>query len=194
MNPRPQNAAAFCWNTGLGLGPPHSVPSINPGLSAGTAPPRAFPIRDCRNSPICAQSQSGSSTCSWPAARVTSTRSTTNRTMRDFHGKELPDSVRQGQRLTGMTSGRSRSPASRRCSNSNASESTEPGSTKTFCRTPPGIVDDITIIKSMHTEAVNHDPAITYINTESNSRGNRLWGPGSATDWAAKTTTCPPTS
>ncbi len=38
------------------------------------------------------------------------------------------------------------------------------------------IVDDITIIKSMHTEAINHDPAITYINTGTQQLGKPSMG------------------
>ena len=39
-----------------------------------------------------------------------------------------------------------------------------------------GIVDDITIIKTMNTEAVNHDPAITFINTGVQQQGKPSMG------------------
>src|SRR5207245_3277065 len=81
-----------------------------------------------------------------------------------LQGTELPDSVRQGQRITGMTSGQSSFPVAPSIfkfsqygrSGSWISE-LMPHHTK--------IVDDITIIKSVYSEAINHDPAITFIQT-----------------------------
>jgi Protein of unknown function (DUF1501) len=79
-------------------------------------------------------------------------------------GAELPDSVRQGQRITGMTSG----------------QNSLPVAPSVFKFAPAGqngtmisellpytakIVDDITIVKSINTDAINHDPAITFIQT-----------------------------
>ncbi len=60
--------------------------------------------------------------------------------------------------------GRSRFPASRRCSSSPSTASAARGSAS-CCRTLAAIVDDIAIVKSLNTEAINHDPAITYIQT-----------------------------
>ncbi len=48
------------------------------------------------------------------------------------------------------------------------------------CRTSPKIVDDITIVKTVHTEAINHDPAITYIQT-----GSQIPGRPSMGAWAS---------
>src|SRR6266566_9896594 len=81
-----------------------------------------------------------------------------------LQGTELPDSVRQGQRITGMTSGQSSFPVAPSIfkfsqygrSGSWISE-LMPHHTK--------IVDDITIIKSVYSEAINHDPAITFLQT-----------------------------
>ena len=56
------------------------------------------------------------------------------------------------------------------------------------------VVDDIAVIKSMHTEAINHDPAITFIQTGTSSRAGRASARGSATAWAARTRTCPRSS
>ena len=49
-----------------------------------------------------------------------------------------------------------------------------------------GVVDDLCVVKSMWTEAINHDPAITYIQTGSSScRADRVPGLGRVTVWAA---------
>jgi hypothetical protein len=47
------------------------------------------------------------------------------------------------------------------------------------------MADDIAIVRSMHTEAFNHDPATTFINTGSTFTGGLRWVHGSHTDWAA---------
>lgn len=84
--------------------------------------------------------------------------------IRKLHGIELPDSVRQGQRITTMTSGQKSFPVV-----APMFEFKQYGQHGTWVSEllphVAGIVDDITIIKSVHTEAINHDPAITYINT-----------------------------
>jgi uncharacterized protein (DUF1501 family) len=84
--------------------------------------------------------------------------------MDEYFDKDLPDSVRQGQRLTTMSSGQTRFPI-------------VPSVFK-FAQHGKGgawvsellpytarMVDDIAIIRSMHTEAINHEPAITYLQT-----------------------------
>jgi len=84
--------------------------------------------------------------------------------MKQFHGTELPESIRNGQRLTGMTSGQKSFPCV-----APMFEFQKHGQHGTYVSEllphTAGIVDDITIIKSMNTEAINHDPAITFINT-----------------------------
>ena len=84
--------------------------------------------------------------------------------VRDHHGEELPDSVRQGQRITGMTSGQKSFPCV-----APMFEFKRYGQHGTYVSEilphVAGIVDDIAIIKSVNTEAINHDPAITFINT-----------------------------
>ena len=84
--------------------------------------------------------------------------------MREFHGEELPDSIRNGQRRTGTTSGQKSFPCVapmfrfRQCG--------EHGTYVNEVLPHIGsIADEITVVKSIHTEAINHDPAITYINT-----------------------------
>jgi hypothetical protein len=84
--------------------------------------------------------------------------------MQTFHGEELPDSIRNGQRLTGMTSGQKSFPCV-----APMFKFKRQGEHGTYVNDIlphiGSIADEITIVKSMHTEAINHDPAITYINT-----------------------------
>ena len=84
--------------------------------------------------------------------------------MREFHGEELPESIRNGQRLTGMTSGQKSFPCVAPMFNFKRR-----GRHGTYVNEIlphiGSIADEITIVKSIHTEAINHDPAITYINT-----------------------------
>ena len=84
--------------------------------------------------------------------------------VRKIHGIELPESIRNGQRITGMTSGQKEFPCV-----APMFEFKKYGKHGTYVSEllphTASIVDDITIIKSMNTEAINHDPAITFINT-----------------------------
>jgi hypothetical protein len=84
--------------------------------------------------------------------------------LKEHHGEELPAAVRMGQRITGMTSGQKSFPCVYPIFNFS-----QHGQSGTWLSELlphlAEVVDDITIIKSMHTEAINHDPAITYIQT-----------------------------
>src|SRR6266705_3810108 len=81
-----------------------------------------------------------------------------------LQGTELPDSVRQGQRITGMTSGQSSFPVA-----PSIFQFSQYGKSGTWISEllphHRKIVDDITIIKSVYSEAINHDPAITFLQT-----------------------------
>ena len=109
--------------------------------------------------------------------------------MRDFHGEELPESVRNGQRLTTMTSGQKSFPCV-----APMFEFKRMGQHGTWVNeTLPhigSVADDITIIKSMHSEAINHDPAITYILTGTQQLGNPASAHGLVMAWAARTRIC----
>ncbi|MFM2241749.1 MAG: hypothetical protein RLZ97_604 [Verrucomicrobiota bacterium] len=92
-----------------------------------------------------------------------------------LHGSNLPDSVRSGQRVTGMTSGQSSFPVlkpiapGKRCGPSGVWISDLlPWTQK--------IAGEICVIRSMHTEAINHDPAITLANTGSMQLGHASAG------------------
>ena len=95
--------------------------------------------------------------------------------MQEFFDKELPDSVRNNQRITTMTSGQARFPvapskfAFERCGESGILMSELVPHMK-------GIADDITMIKSVHTDAINHDPACTFVMTGSEVPGKPSLG------------------
>jgi hypothetical protein len=91
--------------------------------------------------------------------------------------KDLPDSVRRGQRLTTMTSGQDRFPIA-----PSKYKFQQHGKSGTWVSEllpwTAKIVDDIAVIKTVWTEAINHDPAVTYICT-----GHQLPGRASLGSW-----------
>jgi len=92
-----------------------------------------------------------------------------------FHGTELPDSIRQGQRLTGMTSGQKSFPVI--APKFKFSQHGKAGAwISELLPHTANVVDDICIIRSMNTEAINHDPAITFIQTGSQQPGRPSFG------------------
>ena len=80
------------------------------------------------------------------------------------HGEETPASVFRGQRLTGMTAGQSSFPVAR-----SVFEFRRHGQSGAWVSEVmphmAKIVDDVCFIRSMHTDAINHDPAITFLQT-----------------------------
>ncbi|MDA1166472.1 MAG: DUF1501 domain-containing protein, partial [Planctomycetota bacterium] len=95
--------------------------------------------------------------------------------VRELHGQELPESIRQGQRLTGMTSGQKSFPVV--APMFKFRQHGEHGTwVSEILPKIAGIVDDISIIKSVYTEAINHDPAITLINTGVQQPGKASMG------------------
>ena len=94
--------------------------------------------------------------------------------LRKIHGQELPESIRNGQRITTMTSGQKAFPCvapmfkfSRHGQNGTWVSEILPHTAKLV---------DITLVKSVHTEAINHDPAITFINTGVQQPGKASMG------------------
>jgi uncharacterized protein DUF1501 len=81
-----------------------------------------------------------------------------------LHNSELPDSVRMGQRITTMTSGQKSFPVVKPVFKF-AQHGKCGAWVSELLPHISGIVDDIAIIKTVNTEAINHDPAITYIQT-----------------------------
>jgi hypothetical protein len=91
------------------------------------------------------------------------------------HGEQLPDSVRGSQRLTGMSGNQSSIPIA--------------GSPFKFSRYGQSgawisdllphtakIADDLCVIRSMHTEAINHGPGVTFMQTGSQIPGRPSFG------------------
>jgi hypothetical protein len=95
--------------------------------------------------------------------------------LRERRGIDLPDSIRMGQRITTMTSGQKRLPVA---------PSLFPFARHGRCGAwlsgllphTAGVVDDLCIIRSMQTEAINHDPAITFVQTGSQIAGRPSMG------------------
>jgi len=88
---------------------------------------------------------------------------------------ELPDEIRMGQRLTGMTSGQDSFPIVG--SMFDFAQHGESGAwISELLPHTAKIVDDLCIIRSMHTEAINHDPAITFCQTGSQIPGRPSMG------------------
>ena len=97
--------------------------------------------------------------------------------MVDWYDKDLPDSVRNGQRITTMTSGQKRFPIAP--SRFKFNQHGEHGAwVSEILPHTAGVIDDLAVIKTVNTEAINHDPAITYIQT-----GSQLPGRPSAGAW-----------
>ena len=92
-----------------------------------------------------------------------------------MNGEELPASVHQGQRLTGMTSGQKSFPLAG--SKFKFSQHGESGAwVSELMPHTAKIVDEICFVKSMYTEAINHDPAITFFQTGSQLPGRPCIG------------------
>jgi len=95
--------------------------------------------------------------------------------LNEKNGEQLPDSVRKGQRLTGMS----------------GNQASLPLAGSAFKFTPAGanslpisellpwtakVVDEMSVIRSVHTQAINHDPAITFFQTGSEIAGRPSMG------------------
>jgi len=99
--------------------------------------------------------------------------------MNDWYDKDLPESVRNGQRLTTMTSGQARFPIAP----SKYAFARHGESGMWVCELLPHtarMTDRMCFIRSMHTEAINHEPAITYMQT-----GNQITGRPCLGSWAS---------
>jgi hypothetical protein len=91
--------------------------------------------------------------------------------LKEMYGQELPDSVRGSQRLTGMTSNQSSFPLV-----GSFADFKQYGQSGAWISDllpyTAKIADDLCIVRSMHTEAINHDPALTFFQTGA-QQGNR---------------------
>ncbi|HQZ28655.1 MAG: DUF1501 domain-containing protein [Verrucomicrobiales bacterium] len=90
--------------------------------------------------------------------------------LNEEQGKELPDSLRKGQRLTGMSGNQSSLPLV-----GSPFQFTQHGESGTWMSEllphTAAIADDITVIKSLYTEAINHGPGVTFMQTGSQIAG-----------------------
>jgi hypothetical protein len=90
--------------------------------------------------------------------------------LRTMNGQELPDSIRKGQRLTGMTAFQRSFPLA-----GPQFEFAQHGKSGAWVSEllphTAKIVDELCIVRSMHTEAINHDPAVTFFQTGSQQAG-----------------------
>ena len=100
--------------------------------------------------------------------------------MKDWYDKDLPESVRDGQRLTTMTSGQSRFPISPTVYPFHRAGECGMWMNKALLPNLAKVADKICWIKSMHTEAINHEPAISALQT-----GNQVFGKPCLGSWAS---------
>lgn len=99
--------------------------------------------------------------------------------MREYYDKDLPESVRNGQRLTTMTSGQSRFPIAPSKYSFRRHGQCGMWVSEILPYTAKS-VDDMCFIRSMHTEAINHEPAISCMQT-----GNQVTGRPCLGSWVA---------
>ena len=92
-----------------------------------------------------------------------------------LHGMELPDSVRKGQRITGMTSGQSAFPCVKSLFKFDQHGKSGTWVSELLPHTA-GVVDELCVIKTVFTEAINHDPAITFFQSGSQQPGRPSFG------------------
>ncbi len=92
-----------------------------------------------------------------------------------MNGQELPESIRKGQRLTGMTAGQTSFPLAGSIFNFKQRGKSGAWMSDLMPHTAK-IADELCFIKSMHTDAINHDPAVTFIQTGSQFPGRPAIG------------------
>jgi hypothetical protein len=99
--------------------------------------------------------------------------------LKEIYKSELPDSIRRGQRLTGMSGQQASFPVvpskfgfARHGQSGTWVSDLLPHTAK--------IVDDLAVVRSLHTEAINHDPAVTFLQT-----GSQIAGRPSIGSWVS---------
>lgn len=100
-------------------------------------------------------------------------------TLNELVGQDLPESVILGQRLTGMTAGQASFPIAGSVFGFSQHGQSGAWMSELMPHTAK-LVDDLCFIKSMHTDAINHDPAVTFIQT-----GSQLSGRPSIGSWVS---------
>ena len=95
--------------------------------------------------------------------------------LKEWHGQELPGSVRMNQRLTGMTAGQTKFPVA--AQRVKFAQHGQCGAwVSELLPHTAKVVDDLCFIKSLQTEAINHDPAITFFVTGAEQAGRPSLG------------------
>jgi hypothetical protein len=95
--------------------------------------------------------------------------------LNQMNGKELPESVRMGQRLTGMSAHQSSLPLAGSIFQFKQHGKSGAWMSELLPHTAK-IADELCLVKSLHTEAINHDPAITFFQTGSQQAGRPSMG------------------
>jgi hypothetical protein len=91
------------------------------------------------------------------------------------HGEQLPDSVRMGQRLTGMSGNQSSLPLAGSFCKFNQHGRNGTWVSELLPHTAK-VADELCVVRSLYTEAINHDPAITFLQTGSQISGRPCIG------------------
>ncbi|HYO80721.1 MAG TPA: DUF1501 domain-containing protein [Bryobacteraceae bacterium] len=81
-----------------------------------------------------------------------------------LRGTDLPASIRMGQRLTGMTAYQATFPTAPSIFTFKQHGASGAWFSELLPHTA-SIADDIAVVRSMHTDAINHDPAVTFFQT-----------------------------
>jgi len=90
-------------------------------------------------------------------------------------GTQLPDSIRMNQRLTGMTANQKSLPIASSVFRFARHNQSGPWISELLPNLA-SVADELCFIKSMHTEAINHDPAVTYLQTGHQQPGRPSMG------------------
>ncbi|MBK7644312.1 MAG: DUF1501 domain-containing protein [Planctomycetes bacterium] len=97
--------------------------------------------------------------------------------LRQRFDQDLPDSIRQGQRLTGMTSGQSRFPVAPSLFRFSRYPNRQDGAwISELMPYTAKLAHELCFVHSMHTEAINHEPAITFFQTGNQQPGRPSFG------------------
>jgi hypothetical protein len=99
--------------------------------------------------------------------------------LQEYFDKDLPDSVRNGQRITTMTSGQARFPVAPTMFKFNQAGQSGRWISELLPHTAR-VVDELAVLKSVQTNAINHDPACTFVMT-----GSEVPGKASLGSWLA---------
>jgi len=105
------------------------------------------------------------------------------------HGEEIPESIRAGQRLTTMTSQQAAKPLTASLFKFAKHGQCGADVSELLPHTAK-VVDELCFIRTLHTEAINHDPGITFLQTGSQQPGRPSFGSWVSYGLEAKTRTC----